>query len=173
MNLCCRKGDPFQKLSGLLSNTQEWIIIKRHVRWQSKIFHWEGAPGWRVAGSGDPGGLLWMRPEVSGFMATEFISGLSLDNHSSSGSFLAVRALLSQDGFQQGGFWEGTWTVAPASFCPFSSSCWWWVISSVFLTRTSCYKITHAHVYYGVWPGWSVSARGPPNICVFESLAFF
>ena len=60
-----------------------------------------------------------MRPEVSGFMVTEFISGLSLDNHSSSGSFLAVRALLSQDGFQQGGFWEGTWTVAPASFCPF------------------------------------------------------
>ena len=51
-----------------------------------------------------------MRPEVSGFMATEFISGLPLDNHSSSGSFLAVRALLSQDGFQQGGFWEGTWT---------------------------------------------------------------
>ena len=30
-------------------------------------------------------------------------------------------------------------------------------MSSVFLTRTSCCKITHANGNYGVWPGWAVS----------------
>ena len=44
------------------------------------------------------------------------------------------------------------------SFWPFlNSSGWWRLISSVFLTRTSCHKITHANGYYGAWPGWAVS----------------
>ena len=47
---------------------------------------------------------MWLA--VLGFMVMGFISGLSLANHSDSGSFLVVRASLSQDGFQQGGFWE-------------------------------------------------------------------
>ena len=34
------------------------------------------------------------------------VSRLSLTNHSDSESFLVVRALLSQDGCQRGGFWE-------------------------------------------------------------------
>ena len=34
------------------------------------------------------------------------VSGLSLVNDSEAGSFLGVHVLLSQDGFQQGGFWE-------------------------------------------------------------------
>ena len=51
-----------------------------------------------------------MRLQVSGFMVMGFVSGLSLDDHSNPGSFLVVHALLSQDGFQQGGFWEDTWT---------------------------------------------------------------
>ena len=35
------------------------------------------------------------------------------------------------------------------SFWPFpNSSGWWWLISSVFLTRTSCHKTTHANGYY-------------------------
>ena len=38
-----------------------------------------------------------------------------------------------------------------------NSSCWWRLISSVFLTRTSCPKTTHANVYYGAWSGWEVS----------------
>ena len=28
---------------------------------------------------------------------------------------------------------------------------------SVFLTRTSCHKVTHAIGSYGSWPGWVVS----------------
>ena len=33
---------------------------------------------------------------------------------------------------------------------------WWWLITSMFLIRTSCCKITHATSYYGAWPGWVV-----------------
>ena len=44
------------------------------------------------------------------------------------------------------------------SFLPFlNSSCWWRLISSLFLTRTPCHKTTHANGYYGAWPGWAVS----------------
>ena len=44
------------------------------------------------------------------------------------------------------------------SFWPFSnSSSWWWLISSLFLSRTSCRKTTHTNGYYGAWPGWAVS----------------
>ena len=42
-----------------------------------------------------------------------FVSGLSLANHSDSGSFLVAQALLSQDGCQRG-FWEAVGhTVSP------------------------------------------------------------
>ena len=39
------------------------------------------------------------------FMVLGLLSGLSLNNHLVSGSFLVVHALISQNGFQ-GGFWE-------------------------------------------------------------------
>ena len=39
-------------------------------------------------------------------MVKGLVSWLSLANHSDSGSFLVVHALLSQDECQQGGFWE-------------------------------------------------------------------
>ena len=39
----------------------------------------------------------------------------------------------------------------------FQTSGWWWLISPLFLTRTSCCKTTHANGYYGAWPGWAVS----------------
>ena len=39
-------------------------------------------------------------------MVMGLVSGLSLANHSDSGSFLMVHVLHIQDGFQQGGFWE-------------------------------------------------------------------
>ena len=51
----------------------------------------------------------------------------------------------------------GGWTCG-VSFWPFlNSSGWWWLISSVFLIRTSCCKITHADGYCGAWPGWAIS----------------
>ena len=59
---------------------------------------------------------------------------VSLANRSDSGSFLVVLSLFSQDRFQQGGFWEFDRTCG-VSFWPFpSSSSWWCLVSSVFLT---------------------------------------
>ena len=47
-----------------------------------------------------------------------------------------------------------------ASFWPFSnSSHWWWLISSMFLTSTSCPKMAHTNRYDGAWPGWAVSVK--------------
>ena len=49
------------------------------------------------------------------------------------------------------------------SFWPFlNSSGWWWLMSSVFLTRTSCHKTTHTNGYYGAWPEWAVSVSVLP-----------
>ena len=47
---------------------------------------------------------MWL--EVSGFMVMGLVSRLSLANHSGSGSFLVVHALLGQDGCKREGFWE-------------------------------------------------------------------
>ena len=42
------------------------------------------------------------------------------------------------------------------------SSGWWWLITSMFPTRTSCRKTTHANGCYGAWPGWAVSVSVLP-----------
>ena len=67
------------------------------------------------------------------------------------------------------------------SFWPFwNSSGWWWLISSVFLSRTSCRKTTHANGYYGAWPEWVFSVSvlslttnpkdcSPPSSSVWDS----
>ena len=47
---------------------------------------------------------MWLT--VLGSIVMGLLSGLSLANHSNSGSFLVVQALLSQDECQQEGFWE-------------------------------------------------------------------
>ena len=53
------------------------------------------------------------------------------------------------------------------SFWPFlSSSSWWWLVSSVFLTGISCHKITQANGSCDTWPGWLVSVNGSPNISI-------
>ena len=80
------------------------------------------------------------------------VSGLSLASYSVSESFLVVHTLISQDGFQQG-FWEVVGHVASPFELFLNSSGSWWLVSSVFLTTTSCPKITHANGYYGAWPG--------------------
>ena len=56
----------------------------------------------------------------------------------------------------------GGWTYS-VSFWPFlNSSSWFWLISSVFLTRTSCHKTSHVSCYCGAWPGWVVSVSVLP-----------
>ena len=52
----------------------------------------------------------------------------------------------------------GSGQTCSVSFLPFPTcSGWWWLISSVFLIRTSCHKTTPANGYYGAWPGLAVS----------------
>ena len=53
---------------------------------------------------------MWLA--VSGFMVMGLVAGLSLANHSDSGSFQVARALLSHDGCQREGFWEMVRPVA-------------------------------------------------------------
>ena len=79
---------------------------------------------------------MWLA--VSGFM----VMGLSLANHSDSEFFLVVHTSFSQDGCQREGFWD----VAGHVVSRFD------LISSMFLSRTSCHKTTHANGYYGAWP---------------------
>ena len=59
------------------------------------------------------------------------------------------------------------------SFRPFpNSSSWWWLISSIFLTRTSCHKTTHVNGYYGAWQGWVVSVSVLPLTILGMQTAF-
>ena len=58
---------------------------------------------------------------------------------------------------------SGKWTDMGCLLLTFpNSSDWWWLISSLFLTRISCHKTTHANGYYGTWPGWAVSVNVLP-----------
>ena len=94
-------------------------------------------------------------------MVIRLVSGLSLANHSDSESFLVMHALFSQDVCQREGFWE----VVGHVVSPFDLSRTLlvrWLISSVFLSRTSCHKTTHADGYYDAWPGWAVPASVLP-----------
>ena len=72
-------------------------------------------------------------------MVMGLVFRVSLANHSDSKSFLVVHALLSQHGFQQEGFREVVGHVA--SPLDLSST----LAVGVFLTRTSCHKVTHAY----------------------------
>ena len=63
-----------------------------------------------------------------------------------------------------------TWGV---SFWPFlNSSGGCWLISSMFLTSTSCCKTTHTSGYYDAWPRWaiSVSVLPPQNNILLRKL---
>ena len=52
------------------------------------------------------------------------------------------------------------------SFSPFpNSSGWWWLISSMFLTRTSYHKTSHANGDYGAWSGLEDSVSVFPLTC--------
>ena len=139
--------------SGLLSNTWKWILPSKHMCWKSKRLYWEGVPGWKAGGLGNPRGLLCHMAGSLRFygdkMSFQVVSGQSLWLR----VHLGGARLLLQDGFQTGGFWEVGKTCG-ISFWPFlSSSSWWWFVSSVFLNRISHHKITHVNGYSDAWSG--------------------
>ena len=88
--------------TGLLSNTQKWIVQGGTCADKAWDFIGKGHPGGEQQGKGTQENSFAMWLIVSGFMEMGLVSGLSLANHSDSESFLVVHALFSQDGW----FWE-------------------------------------------------------------------
>ena len=142
--------------SGLLSNTQRWIV--RGDTWADKPVGWEN-PGKLLChitcslGVYDDGISFWVVPDQSFWLRV--LPG---------GARIAQPRRMPARGILGGGRTRGV------VFWPFlNTSSWWWLISSVLLTRTSCHKITHENGYHGAWPGWAVSLSvvpltGPPVI---------
>ena len=54
------------------------------------------------------------------------------------------------------------WTRGVTLWPSLNSPGWRWLTSSLFLTRTSCHKITHANGYYSAWTRWAVSVSVLP-----------
>ena len=101
----CRKGYPAQglRVSSCLTLGNE---LSEEIHMLTEQGPLMGRGTWAESRSGNPGGLLCHGTCSLGFYRNGNISGLSLANHSDSGYFLVAHTLLSQDGFQQGGFWE-------------------------------------------------------------------
>ena len=110
--------------------------LRRHTSRQSKRLYREGAPGWRAGGWGNPGELLCHVARSLGFygdgMSFQVVSGQSFwlrvppcGAHVAQPRWMPAKRILG------GG----------VSFWPFpNSSGWWWLISSVFLTRPPVVK---------------------------------
>ena len=97
---------------------------------------------------------MWL--EVLGFMVMGLVSGLSLANHLTQNlSWWLMPCSAKMDAKEEdSGRWLDMWCL----LLTFPQLFWLgWLISSMFLTRTSGPKTTHANGYYGAWPGWVVS----------------
>ena len=149
---------------------------RRHTCWQRDVTG-KGHLGRAVREPRNPGELLCQ----AGFTVMGLASGFSLSSH-----WLRVLpggAHTAQPSWMPIGRILGGGRTRGVSFWPFlDSSGWWCLISFVFLTRTSCHKITHTNGYYGVWSGWVVSVRVLPltslcqwpqfHLCIECFLAF-
>ena len=122
----------------------------------------------RVKGTQENCSPTWL--VVLGFMVMVLVSRLSLANSSDSrvlpgGVCVAQPKWMPARRILWGGQTHGIY------FWPFlNSPSWWWLISSAFLTRTSCLKTPHANSYYVAWPGWTVSVGVLPLTCVTHPL---
>ena len=92
--------------SMLLSNTRKWIVRGDTCADKARDFIGKGSLGRQQEGKGTQENCSATWLTVLGFMVMGLVSGLSLANHSDSGSFLVAHASLSQDGCQWKGFWE-------------------------------------------------------------------
>ena len=129
---------------------------RQHVL-TNKRFYWEVVPGWKAAGWGNLGELLCHVACSLGFYGDR-IGFWVVFGQSFWLRVLPGGTCIAQPWWMPARRILGDSQTCGISFWPFpNSSGFWWLISSVFLTRTSCHKITHANVYYGAWPGWAVS----------------
>ena len=105
--------------SRLLSNTWKYLVRGDAHADKPRDLVGTGCPGRQQQSKGTQENCSTTWLTVWGFMVMELVSILSLANHSDSKSLLVTSALLSQDGFQQEGFWEVSRTyelVFPLSF---------------------------------------------------------
>ena len=84
--------------TGLLSNTQKWIVWGDTCADKARDFIGKGCLGGEQEGKGTQENCSAAWLTASGFMVMGLVSGLSLANHYNSESFLVVHALFSQDG---------------------------------------------------------------------------
>ena len=88
-------GIPSKAKSGLLSNTQKWIVRGDTRADKARDFFGKGRPGRERWDEGTQVNCsaLWLA--VSGFMVMRLVSGLPLASHSDSGPFPVTLASLS------------------------------------------------------------------------------
>ena len=157
---CCRKRDPFQGLKlGSCLTLRNDLSEETHVLTKQEILLGKSA---QVESSrvreprrtALPRGLRFYGDGISFWVV--FSQSYWLRVHPGGAGLVQPRWMPARRILGGG----RTWGVF---FQPFlNSSGWWWLISSVFLTRTSCCKTTHANGYYGAWPGWAVSVSVLP-----------
>ena len=101
--------------TGLLSNTQKWIVQGDTCADKARDFIGKGHPGgeWEGKGTQENCSVTWLA--VSGFMAMGLVfmgDGLSSASHSDSESFLVAHALFSQmDAREDSGRWLDMWCL--------------------------------------------------------------
>ena len=119
-----QEGVPPRAQEGLLSNAQKWIVWGETYA-NSKRLYGKGSLGGeqRDKGAQESCSATWLT--VTGFKLMGLVSRWSLGSHSDSRSFLVVRTFLSQDGFQQKGFWELGRTYGLEFLSPFDLS---WIL---------------------------------------------
>ena len=134
--------------TGLLSNTRKWIVRGDTCADKARDFIGKGHPGGEQEGKGTQENCSATWLAVSGFMVMGLVSGLSLANHlTPSPAWWCMPCSAKMDAREKdSGRWSDRWCLL-LTFPKLS----------LFLTRTSCPKTTHANSYYGARPGWVVS----------------
>ena len=147
--------------TGLLPNTQKWIVGETHVLTKQEILLGKGT-GVESSRVREPRRIALPLAPSLGFYG----AGISFQVFFSQSFWLRVLpggARLVQPRWMPARRILGGGCTCSISFWPFlNSSGWWWLISSMFLTRTSRRKTAHADSYYGAWPGWAVSVSVLP-----------
>ena len=131
---------------------------RRYTCWKSRLY-WEEMPGRRATGKGNPGGPLCHVGRSLRFygdgISFQVVSGQSFGLRVLPGGACHRSAKMDAREGDPGCWYD---IQSGVSFWPFANSsggCW--LVSSMFLTRTACLKITPANGCYGPWPGWAVS----------------
>ena len=149
-----QEGGPLPGLKTGLSKTQKWIVHGDMCADKARDFIGKEHPLGEQEGEGT------QENSCRGCSLEFYGDGISFWVVLSQSFWLRVlpsRACLVQPRWMSERIVVGGWTCG-VSFWPFlNSSGWWWLILSMFLTRTSCHKATHANGSYGAWPWWAVS----------------